>query len=62
MSQFKYAVKIEELFEFRDMNPVHTPIEWEMETSQATYVNDSCLYKSKPYREAVGNLLYLVII
>ncbi|XP_044741974.1 secreted RxLR effector protein 161-like [Chrysoperla carnea] len=38
------------------------PMELGMITSQENYINDKPLEKSKPYREAIGSLLYLAII
>ena len=56
LSQFKYTKKIIKQFGFADAYEVSTPMEPGMITNKL--VNDKEL-KNKPYREAIGSLLYL---
>lgn len=62
VNQSKYAERIVQRYKFEGLNPAHTPIERGMVTDPENFVNDSPLDKSKPYREAVGSLLYLATI
>lgn len=61
VSQSRYSKAILERFKFEELNPVSTPIERGMVTDPDNFTNTK-LEKSKPYREAVGSLLYLATI
>lgn len=56
LNQPNYTLKILKQFGFNDAYEVSTPMEPGMITNK--FVNDKEL-KDKPYREAIGSLLYL---
>lgn len=57
--QSKYTERIINNFNFNELNTVFTPIERGMTTDEENFVNDKPLDNTKPYREAIGSLLYL---
>lgn len=59
INQPEYTRKILENYEFDKLNAKSTPMEPGMSTYDENFVNNEPLEGTKPYREAIGSLLYL---